>query len=297
MAGLKDIKRRIRSVKNTKKITYAMKLVSAAKLKKAQDAVLSSREYTDAIYGLLADIQQQLDTSTISHPLIETREEIKNVGVLVVGGSRGLCGAYNANLNKKVDLLSKELSQTYPEAKQHYFLLGRKPAEFFRNKKRAYEKSLEDLPEEAIKWPIDEICRELEKSFTAGQLDLVKIVTTRFRSAMSQEVQIEQLLPVEASNLLKAKSQPVSAGGAKLFEPDAEQVFKAIIPRIVRTIVQQAALDAKASEFGSRMVAMDSATKNAGELVDKLTLTHNKLRQSAITAELLDIIGGAEAIS
>jgi len=296
MAGLKDIKRRIRSVKNTKKITYAMKLVSAAKLKKAQDAVLSSREYTEAIYALLAELQQEIDTAAITHPLMSHRETIRNIGVLVVGGSRGLCGAYNANLNKRVDTISKELKQKYPQAELNFVLLGKKPAEFFRNKKRSYSKSYEELSEDATQWPVDEICREIEKDFIAEKLDLVMVVATRFRSAMSQEVISAQLLPVEATTLESDITVSHTAGN-KIFEPAPELVFEAIIPRIVRTVVHQAGLDAKASELGSRMVAMDAATKNAGELVDKLTLTHNKLRQSAITAELLDIIGGAEALN
>ena len=145
---------------------------------------------------------------------------------------------------------------------------------------------------------MDEVCRELEKAFIAKEIDAAYIIFTRFKSAMSQEVTSRKLLPMDSDLDMAGQSDeaPAESSGRILFEPSPEQVFEAIVPRILRTTVRQAALDNKASEHGSRMVAMDSATKNAGELATSLKLTHNRLRQSAITGELLDIIGGAESV-
>ena len=289
MAGLKEIRRRLHSVRNTKKITYAMKLVSAAKLRKAQEAVTSSRSYTEAINALLAEVLAENETGQYSHPLLERRSEIKRIGVLVVGGGRGLCGGYNTNINKRVEALAREKANTPLD----WFILGKKPAEYFRRVSRKYVMSQEQLSEDANRWPIEEVAFELENRFLRGELDEVYMIYTRFRSAISTSVMCERIVPLEAE---VAGNRP-GAAGLTLFEPNALAVFQALMPRILRAKIRQAALDAKASEHGSRMTAMDSATKNAGELIDKLQLTHNKLRQGGITSELLDIIGGAEAIS
>lgn len=297
MAGLKEIKRRIRSVKNTRKITYAMKLVSAAKLRKAQDAVHASRQYTDALNRLVGDLLSEFDLSEYSHPLMEERAEIQNIALVIVGGSRGLCGAFNTNLSKKVDALIGQFSREYRGATVRSVVLGKKPTEHLRKRKYAVLKSYIDLPEEGKNWPIEEVCRIVEDDFVQGNVDLVYVVYTQFASAMSQKVEVKQLLPLSPSAFQVTSNATSAEGGTTLFEPSPEAVFRAIVPRVVRTMVLQGALDTKASEHGSRMVAMDAATKNAGELAHKLTLKHNKLRQGAITAELLDIIGGAEALS
>jgi len=299
MPNLKDIKRRIKSVKNTKKITYAMKLVSAAKLKKAQDAVTASREYTNALARLLEELSQEQGASDFTHPLLEPKAQVKKIRLLVVGGSRGLCGGYNSNINKKIAHAHHELSEKTPGVVIEAVALGKKVGEYFRRTKLPCVKSYEDLPDSANDWPIEEICQALEQQYQSGDIDEVYLIYTRFKSAMSQTVEFQRVLPMQPQITDSGKSEVLeeapTAGGATLFEPSAAAVYRAIVPRILRTKVRQAGLEAKASEFGSRMVAMDSATSNAGELVDKLTLQHNKLRQGAITAELLDIIGGANA--
>jgi F-type H+-transporting ATPase subunit gamma len=300
MASLKDIKRRIKSVKNTRKITYAMKLVSAAKLKKAQDAVTSARSYTEALNGLLARLAAEQSGASFSHPLMETRSEVKNVRIVVIGGSRGLCGGFNTNINKKIDQTFREIEAKYAGVQISSIVVGKKPAEHYRRKGIEYLKSYEEnLPEDANLWPVDEICRALEQDFTSAQVDEVYLIYTRFKSAMTQTVEQIKILPLDASEAESASGSEVehgSASGSTLFEPSPVAVFSAVIPRILRTKVRQAGLDSKASEHGSRMVAMDAATSNAADLIHKLTLKHNKLRQGAITAELLDIIGGANAI-
>ncbi len=292
MAGLKDIKRRLKSVKNTKKITYAMKLVSAAKLRKAQESVTRSREYTNAINELLAGLLQ--GGAGFSHPLIEPHHEVKRIRLLVIGGSRGLCGGFNSNMFKLVEASMRELKVKHPGAMIDFMLVGRKPGEYFRRVKREYVKAYEELSEDANRWPIDEIALELEHAFIKGEIDQVYVLYTRFRSAISVTATRELLLPLDAK-VVETKA----AGGAEgvtLFEPSPEEVFAAIMPRILRSRIRQASLDSKASEHGSRMTAMDSATKNADELSYKLQLKANKLRQSGITGQLLDIVGGAEAL-
>jgi F-type H+-transporting ATPase subunit gamma len=233
---------------------------------------------------------------------METRAAVKRVRILVVGGSRGLCGGYNSNVNRKVEATIAEIRSQYPSADIDAVLVGRKPAEYFRRVKRPILRSYEALPEEPAQWPIEEICSELEAAFIRGEVDQVRLVFTQFKSALNQTVLSEQLLPVAAtfsSSGISSNSSGAqeSTGSVTLFEPSAERVFSAILPRLVRSRVYQAALDARASEHGSRMAAMDAATKNAGDLAHSLKLLRNKVRQSTITSDLLDIIGGAEALN
>lgn len=273
-----------------------MKLVSAAKLRKAQDAVSSARQYTDALNQLVSQTLAVSDASELSHPLMEERPEVRKVRLVVVGAGRGLCGAFNANVNKQIDKAIRELGSEYPQAEIDTYVLGKKPREHVVRKRIPAAKIIEELPETAFDWPIEKICEDLEDAFLSGEVDRVFILFMRFQSAMSQTPTLEQLLPMAAVTG-NEDAAGEDTNGVILFEPSATQVFQSLVPRILRTRVQQAALDTKASEHGSRMVAMDAATKNAGELGRALTLTHNKLRQGAITSELLDIIGGAEALS
>lgn len=293
MAGTKEIKRRLRSVQNTSKITYAMKLVSAAKLKKVQDAVTNSRAYTAELSALLAKVNAALGGGSFSHPLLDQREKVKNIALLIVGGQRGLCGGYNSNLNKKVEAELKAITVRSPDAKVSFYVLGKKPAEYLRKTRRNYVKSFEELPENTALWPIDDLCVELEQEFVSGHYDEVYLVFTRFHSAITMKPVVEKLFPLEGQVTKQAESD---AGAPVKFEPDVASVLSAILPRVARTQIRQASLDAKASETGSRMTAMDSATRNAKELSKKLQRSYNKVRQQGITSQLLDIIGGAEAV-
>lgn len=298
MAGLKEIKRRVKSVKNTRKITYAMKLVSAAKLRKAQESVTRSREYTNALNGLLAQLSRETGGAAMAHPLMERRETVRRIRLVVVGGSRGLCGGYNSNINKLTEAATRELKAQHPGVEIDAVLVGRKPAEYFRRFQRPYVEAFEQLGEDANAWPIEEIAHKLETAFVSGEVDEVHLIYTRFRSAISVSPQREKILPLDAAAATGVVGDAGGAGeGITLFEPAPVEVFSAIIPRILRSKIRQAALDAKASEHGSRMTAMDAATKNAVELSYSLQLKANKLRQNRITSELLDIVGGAEAIS
>jgi F-type H+-transporting ATPase subunit gamma len=293
MAGLKEIRRRLKSVNNTKKITSAMKLVSAAKLRKTQDSVVRSRGYTDSLKGILAQLQ---GGNEFSHPLLEARPTVKKIRVLVIGGNRGLCGAFNTNINRKADALIKELAEKHPDAEISSVLLGRKPAEFYRRVSRPYLQSIENLADDPNSWPIQDVCQRLEIEFMRGDFDELHIVYTRFRSAISTVPTAEKLIPLSRDSVASSAANQAASTGITIFEPNPQRVFDAVVPRIVRALVRQAAFDTKASEHASRMTAMDNATKNAKELIHSLTLTRNKLRQSGITSQLLDIVGGAEAL-
>lgn len=291
MASTRDIKRRLVSVKNTRKITYAMKLVSAAKLRRAQESVVKSREYTTALNKMLNELMQEAGDKEFSHPLAEVRP-VKNVGIIVIGGSRGLSGAYNTNVNRRIESAYKEVAAKHPGAQIKATVIGRKPAEYFRRTNKPYIESHEQLPEDANKWPIAEICLKAERQFMDGEIDELYIIFTHFKSALSMTVEFKQLLPMEG---VKNEGQQ-AVPGQTIVEPSLERVYLAAMARVMRSKVRQAALDAKAGEQASRMTAMDAATKNAGDLTKKLQLQYNKLRQANITSELLDIIGGAEAI-
>ena len=293
MAGLKEIRRRLKSVKNTKKITSAMKLVAAAKLRKTQEAVVRSRAYTDALKGVLAQLE---GGNEFTHPFLEARPEVKKVRVLVLGANRGLCGGFNTNVNRKVDALHKEIAAKHPGCSIDTVILGKKPAEHYRRIGRQYLDANETLSDDPANWPIQETCQRLEVDFLKGEFDELYVIYTRFRSAISMVATSERLLPLDKENLAVVNASPEAASGITTFEPNTQRVFDAVVPRIVRAIVRQAAFDTKASEHASRMTAMDNATKNASELIHALTLKFNKLRQTGITSQLLDIVGGAEAL-
>ena len=292
MAGLKEIRRRIRSVENTKKITRAMKLVSAAKLRKAQEAVYTAREYCDALSLLIRELSVEVFQQAVEHPLLMPKSEVKSVGYVVVGGSKGLCGAYNTNVHKiAAGLIRKQLEVT-PPLQVDALLLGKKPVDYFRRNRLPFADSYVELPADPNHWPIEPICQKIENGYKTGRADEVYLVYTKFYSAVSVKVTVEKLLPLDVSLLGKVADAPLP-NGVTLYEPSADAVFGEVVPRILRARVWLSCLEAVASEFGSRMSAMDSATNNATELLDKLRLRRNKLRQTGITSEILDIIGGS----
>ena len=287
--GLKELRRRLLSIKSTSKITYAMKLVSTARLRHAQEAVLNARQYTNAIVSLISSLPVGDDPS-LSHPFLVPHDEIKKRLFIVVGASRGLCGSYNSSIHKTVDFV---LNEEFSDKPCEFVLIGKKPVDYFKRRKRAYLKGYSDLSDDPGSWPLEEICLEVEKMFLSHKVDEVYIIYTRFKSAISTTVLCEKLLPMSKIN---EEGNSSGASNVALFEPSPREVFRAVVPRIFRVKVRQTSLEAKASEHGSRMTAMESATKNADELLRKLTLKYNKLRLSGITAELLDIIGGAQDV-
>lgn len=305
MASLREIRLRVDSVKNTKKITYAMKLVAAAKLKRAQEAAQRGRAYTDQLNQMVSALIAELGTEGISSPFFASHERAATNNkaralIVVFGGARGLCGGYNTNLNRQLELWIKEQTG---RREIEIVIVGRKPAEYCRRVGRGYVKAFEDAPEDAAKWPIEETAKIIEDKFLAGDVDEVYFLCTKFKSAISMTPTVSKLLPMDASALITSAGSvqglkaDASMSGVTLFEPSAQEVFAALLPRLLRSKLRQGAFDAKASETGARMTAMDAATKNAGELIEKLTRLRNKLRQNGITSQLLDIVGGAEAVN
>jgi len=288
MATLRDIKKRITSVKNTQKITKAMKMVAAAKLRRAQTNVMGSRPYLNKLKEIVLDISSQADEKK-GNPLFKAREEVKKVAVLVFTSNRGLCGGFNSNLLRKADAFLKELKLKGVETE--LVIIGKKGREFF--KARGVEISdtnvdwAEDFPfEDAAK-----LTEEVAKQYIDGEIDEYYLIYNKFISAITQENTIEKLLPIE---LEEAEE---TYGVEYIYEPSKEALLEKFLPKFLATQVYKSHLESLASELGARMAAMDSATKNASEMIGKLTLQYNRARQAAITTELMDIVNGAEAIS
>jgi F-type H+-transporting ATPase subunit gamma len=307
MAGLKEIKRRLASVNNTKKITYAMKLVAAAKLRKVQEEVVGFRRYRGSLYEMHDVLKLAFDSSSghedVGTDLLSEERDVKSVCLLIVGGFRGLAGGYNSNVSKAIDATLKTVNQKYPGAVISAVVLGKKACEHLRKRRIRIEKSYEKLPDSVSKWPLSEIVDKVVADYRSGDVDKTFLIFTEFRSALSQHVTTNQLLPFAARTgdvgvVGGSKGVEKSSSSALdvICEPSIKEVLAEVVQRMVMAELVYASLNGQASEHGSRMTAMDAATKNASDLVDRLRLTYNKLRQSGITAELLDIIGGAEAI-
>lgn len=282
MSSMREIKRRIRAISNIQHVTGAMKMVAAAKLRRAQDRVWAARPYahkTAEVAGRLA-----LTPNARQLPLVAPREVKKKCYLLVVG-DRGLAGAYNANVfHVAQETLARD------EQPAALIIVGRKGVQFFRRRDTEILRYYADTGDEPDLALAREIARSLMEIFLNGQVDEVGLIYSRFYSVLRNVPQVETFLPVEAPAVDAAETVDY------LYEPEPIKVLEAILPRYCEMKVYQALLEAKASELSSRMVAMDSATKNSGEVIEKLTLSFNKARQSAITTELLEVASGAEAM-
>jgi F-type H+-transporting ATPase subunit gamma len=285
MANLRDIRRRIKSVKNTAQITRAMQLVAAAKMKKAQDQAMAGRDYSSQLNAVLSDISANFNEEA-SHPLLQAREGNREL-VLVISTDKGLCGPLNTNLAKK---LRAETSET-----ADYVTVGRKLRIML---EKLGKKILADF---SVKDPVPfadarSIASFLTKQFTAGNYDKVSIVFTRFVNTLTQVPEVKQLLPVlpptasDDSGLIDGDTKD------SLFEPSVDEVLASILPLYVNFQVYQALLESRATEHSARMVAMKAATDNAKKFIKELTLEYNKVRQGAITAELLEITTAMKAM-
>jgi F-type H+-transporting ATPase subunit gamma len=310
MAGLKELKIRLASVRNTKKITYAMKLVAASKLRRAQMEVQSFRSYCQDLFEILNSVTSYLDSNSETNFSLTEVRPVKNIAVVVFGGSRGLAGGYNSSVNKAIERTIKNLKHQHAEAKITFVPLGSKVADYLKKIKSLIEQNYAIEGDKVSQWPLQEVAKNLIDKFKLGKLDKVVILYTEFFSALSQETQETQVLPIEVAvldekknRLIKkktsedARSIELVKGDDKIIEPSPREFIEALFPQIIFAEMYFAALNAVASEHGSRMTAMDAATKNAGELIESLQLSYNKLRQASITAELIDIIGGVEALT
>jgi F-type H+-transporting ATPase subunit gamma len=282
MASTRDIRRRIRSIKNTQQITKAMKMVAAAKLRRAQENVIAARPYAKKIQEVLGRLAES--TKEYSHPLLEKRES-KKIGLVVITADRGLCGGYNANIIKQAEyMLSSE------EKPVGIVAVGRKGRDYFRRRDREITESYINIGDNPTFIQGKELAKRLIIFYSEGVFDEIHLIYTEFKTAMSQKPVSLQLLPI----------QPVESNDAEIseyiYEPSEAGVLDTLLPSYVETVVYRALLESKASEHGARMTAMSSATDNAVEIIAKLTLTLNRARQAAITKEISEIVGGAAAL-
>ncbi len=285
MATLKIIRKRITSIRNTQQITKAMKMVSAAKLRRAQEAALMARPYADKMNDILTNLSARVSRS--AHPLLASREE-KRIQLVLVTSDRGLCGGYNANLVRAAEAFIRQ----HGAGKEILLVLvGRKGADYYRRRRgETGERYLNFLstPAEELAAVIAE---KLITRFVDGETDAVYLIYSHFRSALSQVPTVEKILPVALS-----ESQEPEQATEYLYEPGAEELLSSLLPKITEIKIQRALLEATASEHGARMTAMDSATTNASKMMGSLTLQMNRARQASITRELMEIVGTAEAL-
>ena len=295
MSGLKAIRRRITSVKNTKQITRAMKLVSAAKLRKAQDAALNGRSFADQLKLSLETIQRELPPD-FTHPLLDTSRPVRRRRVIVMAGERGLCGAYNTNVIKLVQAHEGEALGT---ARVEIVPVGKQAANACKRFGWATTSFEPTFGEDASQWPVQAIAASLLADYVKGEFDELVIYYTQFVSAMTLLATRMVVLPFQAQTPTPNEAAKAQEGQIQVtrFEPRPDLILEKLLPLLLGTQLRQAGLEAKASEHSARMTAMDSATRNADDLIGKLRLFYNRARQSAITRELIDIVGGAEAIS
>jgi F-type H+-transporting ATPase subunit gamma len=292
MANLKEVRNRIASTQSTQQITKAMKMVSATKLRKAQNAITQMRPYADKLNGILMNLADSAKDEQELQGYFEHRE-LKNVLLIVNSSDRGLCGGFNSNITKEVRNL---LSNKYADVNVEIKFLGKKAYEYF--KRADFTKDTSDM-EAFLELNADDVFKigdSVIEDFLAGKYDEVRVVYNKFKNAATQIVTAEKILPVELESF-EAKSKEESKYVADFsFEPTKKDLLFTIIPRAVKTQLYRTMLDSQASEHGSRMVAMDKATENAGDIIYDLKLQYNQARQAAITTEILEIVGGAAAL-
>ena len=298
MANLKSIRKRISSVKGTQKITRAMKMVAAARLNRAQQRILAIRPYAVKTAQVLAEVAAVGDegSSDLSHPLLARRPE-KNTLFIVVTSDRGQCGAFNTNLLRNAERLWREREALGQGVK--FAVIGRKGREYLRRRNAPIDHVFSDVWDKLDLETARNIARIALRPFARGEVDAIYIVYNEFKSAMTQRVTAELLFPLPPTETSVARSQAKEEWERHrefLFEPDRGTLLERLVPMYVEISILRALFESMASELGARMTAMDSATKNAAEMISNLTLDYNRARQAAITTELMEIIGGAEAL-
>ena len=294
MPNLKNIKVRIKSIKSTQKITQAMKLVAASKVRKAQQRVLNSRPYTQKVSNFLlstASAIENIDKKEI--PLMASRE-VKSIGIIIITSDRGLCGSYNTNIVKRAlkRIIDLEKSNLTPKL----ILVGNKANNFFRRAKIEIIESFTQLPSVPTVEMANLIAQTAETAYINKTVDQVEIIGTDFISMLRSTIYVKHFLPIQGEDVENTKSSKSQTQNSILFEPSLESVLESLIPLYLSNVIYHALLESNCSELASRMNAMSSATKNAKELIDKLTIVYNKTRQAGITQELTEIVGGVEAL-
>jgi len=288
MANLRVIRKRISSVKSTQQITKAMKMVSAAKLKRAQDAIVAARPYARLMREVVQAVARRAGQD--AHPLLLSRET-KKLGLLVITSDRGLCGGFNSNLLRAVNRFLQESQGRYEEVT--LFVVGRKARDFFRRRRIPLRKEYINILGSLSYSHAVQLAHDMVDGYLAGEFDEVVIAFNEFRSAISQHVRRDRLFPIAFE---PAEGEATEAGIDYLYEPSQKDILAALLPKYVETQIFRMLLESVAGEHGARMTAMDSATSNAVDMISRLTLQMNRARQASITKELMEIIGGAEAL-
>lgn len=292
MATLRDIRKRLKAIENTKKITAAMKMVAAAKLRKVQDRMLNFRPYAQKMESVLSNLAQTAEREI--HPILVVRPR-KTVEVLVITSDKGLCGAFNANIlriaYKYIVNLQKEGFEL------SLSIVGRKARDFFRRRHFTIRNSWIGISGRVTYSNAQVIARDLIENYTNETIDEVTILFNEFKSLIAQKTTLTKLLPIGAIEEEEGKKEPSSiSGGDYLYEPSRAVIFDTLLPKYIEIQIFRALLESSASEEAARMTAMENATKNCGEMIDKVTLLANKIRQAGITKDLMDIVGGVEAL-
>ena len=290
MANLKEIRIRIASVKSTQKITSAMKMVSAAKLRRAQSAVQKLRPYSKKLSEILDNITHESNNE--NNPLAEVREK-NNTIILLISSNKGLCGGFNNAIIKQSELMLRtEYAKAHKEGHLKFITVGKRVSDYVRSKKYPSLGSYDHLTERC---PFDEaaaLATELMTEFLNKKVDKIVIVYNEFKNAATQILSTEQYLPIVATQ----NRQNKTTNADYIFEPSKQEIYENLIPKVMKIRLYKCILDSIASEHGARMTAMHKATENADELIKQLNLTYNKVRQAAITNEIIEIVGGAEAM-
>ncbi len=288
MASLKQISNKISSVKGTRRIMSAMKLIAAVKLQKAQSILMSYRPYSDSYLDIAKGLANNSDESL--HPLLRNSEEKKSLNIVFMTSDRGLCGSFNSSLIRKIETFIKTETKGYE--KVIITFIGRKGRDHFKKSDLESAGSHDGITERNYEDYTKDIASEIAGNFVGGKTDEVILVYNYFKSALTQEMQMEKLLPIPRTE----SSEEEDKQGEFIFEPNKNEVLKYVLSKYVEVRVQRALLESVTSEHGSRMTAMDNATRNADSVVRSLTLLFNKTRQASITTELMDIVNGTEAL-
>jgi F-type H+-transporting ATPase subunit gamma len=291
MPSLIDLRRRIRSVHNTQQITKAMKMVSAARLRRAQERALQGRPYSQMLREMMASVLGKLseDSPVRQHPLLEVREESR-ILLVVAAGEKGLCGAFNSNVFRA----SQSFLAEHSGAKVELELLGRKARDFYRRRPVEISGQWVGVLNKVEFASAREIAGRIIERFSKRELDAVYLVYNEFKSVLTQKVTLRRMLPVETGEAAESGSGQASVD--YIYEQPPEDIFRFLLPKFVEINVYQAMLESTASEHAARMTAMDAATRNAGEVIEKLTLYLNRVRQASITNDLIEVVSGAAAL-
>lgn len=291
MPSLKDIRSRIDSTKNTQQITRAMKMVSAAKLRRAQQNIVSMRPYAHTVLSVIADIAV---TQRVAHPLLSVTREPKKILLVVLSSDRGLCGAFNGNVNKFTEKFYRENKNNFD--KVDFLFVGRRAADYFRRRNIQPIDTIMNLARDVSYDLASNVAERLMEAYKTGEYDEIRLIYNEFKSVIAQDVVCETILPIDIKTAATLNKGTMDFPQDMIFEPKPDEIIDQLITKHFNVQVYRCMSESVASEHGARMTAMENATKNAGEMIHNLTLTYNKLRQASITTELIEITSGAEAL-